>query len=300
MASHVFSCFVDDDPILKAQAFIWLNCLKRLQKIDPSSIFVHATAGPSEFLDWLGSENINIIQVDRFDSRNKYCNKIKQLATFCEGTYDQIVFMDCDTAWIGKEKLPLGLPVSARIVDMANPPELVLQAIFIASGLGQPNWWPVSFPRGTGRELSDMNNCNGGLYICAGDFVKELEPRWRFWALWCLDNSHLFKSYHNHADQVSFALATRQLNVRVGHLPMAWNFPTHMPNLLVAEQHDISPQLVHYHRSMTSHLKLKPVGLPSIDFAIDELNRSIAGFISDNLLNSVFSDFRYVMSATET
>ena len=54
--------------------------------------------------------------------------------------------MDCDIAWIGKERLPLGLPVSARIVDYANPPEPLLLEIFSAAGLGSPYWWPVGIP----------------------------------------------------------------------------------------------------------------------------------------------------------
>jgi hypothetical protein len=290
MASIAFSCFVDENPVLKAQAFIWVNCLKRLQNIEPESIFVHTTAARSQFRDWLSCEKVNIVEVEHFDKRNVYCNKIQQLASFRQTTYDQILFMDCDTAWIGKEKLPLGQPLSARIVDLANPPESVLKTTFSASGLGPPDWWPVAFPQGPDRALTDVNNCNGGLYICAGEFVKELAPRWRYWALWCLDNSHLFESFSPHADQVSFALAMRELNAKVSHLPLAWNYPTH---LRVADLPDVSPQILHYHGEMTGHLKVKSIGISRVDYAIDELNKSIAGFIRENLLNAVFWDLRY-------
>ncbi len=126
MVARAFSCSLDDDPALEAQAFIWVNCLKRLKDIEPSSIFVHTVPGRSLFRDWMRSENVSIVETGRFDRRNTYCNKIQQLATFCPTTYDQVVFMDCDTAWIGEEQLPLGQPVSGRIVDFANPPEQIL------------------------------------------------------------------------------------------------------------------------------------------------------------------------------
>lgn len=267
---------------MKAQAFIWVNCLKRLQNINPADIFVHITPGRSQFRDWLSSEKVKIVEVGRFDSRNAHCNKIQQLASFCQTTYDQIVFMDCDTAWVGKESLPRGQPVSARIVDYANPPAPVLLKIFVSAGFGSPDWWPVVFPQVPDRELTDVNNCNGGLYIFAGDFVADLEPSWRRWALWCLDNSHLFESWSLHADQVSFALAMRELNAKVCHLPLAWNYPTHI--VPVAKLPDISPQIIHYHREMTDHLTLKTIGIPRVDNAINKLNGSIGNFIGENPL----------------
>ena len=295
MTLRAFSCFLDDDPILRAQAFIWVNCLKRLQGIDASSIFVHVPAGASMNCDWLRAEGVNILEVERFDARNKYCNKLQQLATFCQATsdhreYDQIVFMDCDTAWVGTEPLPLGLPVSACIVDSGNPPESVVRDIFLASGLGMPDWWKVSFPKGPDRRLTDVNNCNGGLYIIAREFLREFAPCWRKWAFWCLDNIHLFKSSFKHADQVSFALAMRELQSKVCHLSPAWNYPTHVsPSALP----DIAPQIIHYHHKMTSHMKLQTVGIPAVDSAIEALNKRISAFISGNLVNAIFWDFRY-------
>ena len=93
-----------------------------------------------------------------------------------------------------------------------------------------------------------------------------------------------------HADQVSFALAMRELNVKVGHLPLTWNYPTHIP---ANNLPDVSPQIIHYHREMTGYLKLKVLGIPCVDNAIIELNASIEGFIRENLLNTMLWDFRY-------
>ena len=273
MTQRAFSCFVDDAPIYRVQTFIWLNCLKLQQGIGPSSIFVHTTDSGSPFRDWLSSERVNIVELGAFDPRNRHCNKLQQLATFARGAHDPVVFMDCDTAWVGKGAMPDGHAVSARIVDFADPPESILVEIFAASGLGRPDWRPVSFPRGADRELTDVNNCNGGLYICAGEFLKELAPRWRFWARWCLDHGQLFQSFFMHADQVSFALAMRELHAKVFPLPLVWNYPTHVAS---AELPNIDPQILHYHREMTNDARLKAIGVPLVDDAIQELNKNLA------------------------
>jgi hypothetical protein len=52
MTTFAFSCVVGKDPILIAQAFIWVNCLKRIQHIDPAYIFVHTTVDHPEFCGW--------------------------------------------------------------------------------------------------------------------------------------------------------------------------------------------------------------------------------------------------------
>src|SRR5690242_18305106 len=103
MTSYAFSCVVDNVPALMAQAFIWVNCLKRLQSIEPSDIYVHLVDVQNrEFLDWLEAEQVNVVAVERFDQRSPHCNKIQQLHTFAGTDYDQIVLMDCDTAWVGQ------------------------------------------------------------------------------------------------------------------------------------------------------------------------------------------------------
>ena len=145
----------------------------------PSDIFVHVTASVgTEYLNWLESEKINVVHIDKFDERSPHCNKIQQLATFSRTTYDQIVLMDCDTAWIGQSELPLGAPISASIVNEANPSERVLLNVFNASGLGMPEWCRAEFGHGKGREVTDANNCNGGLYICDREFLARLAPLW--------------------------------------------------------------------------------------------------------------------------
>lgn len=292
--TRAFSCFVDDDPIMRAQAFIWLNCLTRIQCVSPSAIFVHMARGATDFRGWLHAEGVHVVDTEAFDNRNKYCHKLQQLSTFVDSEYDQVVLMDCDTAWIGDRELPQGDPLAAKIVDFANPPESALRAIFLAAGLGDPHWQAVSFPQGPDRAVTDANNCNGGLYICSRDFVGKLAPRWRHWARWCLDRPDLFGAFVAHADQVSFALAMRELDVRVTLLDLSWNYPTHIGTTVTLP--NVSPNILHYHREMTPHMALKPTRVEVVDRAIEMLNASIASFVGKRLVNSIFWDFRYAMA----
>jgi ADP-heptose:LPS heptosyltransferase len=197
--------------------------------------------------------------------------------------------MDCDTAWVGSGKLPIGAPISACIVDAANPPERILLNIFNASGLGAQKWARVGFPMGSGHEFTDANNCNGGLYICDRDFVPKLARFWRFWALWCLDRSELLESFAVHVDQVSFALAMRELRASVHHLPIAWNYPAH---LRVECLPDVSPQVIHYHHELTAELTIKTVGIPTVDRSIGHLNDAIEALLRGRPLRTVLQKFR--------
>ncbi len=291
MTRFAFSCVVDNDPVLVAQAFIWLNCMRSRGGFRDEDIFVHITdLANTEFLNWVRSSKVNVIEIEPFDERSPHSNKIEQLKTFVHSNYDQVVCMDCDTAWIGDRALPVGAPVAASIVHQANPPEQVLSDIFAASTLGPPEWFPVFFADGEGRELSDRNNCNGGLYIIQQDFVSTLEPKWREWARWALDRHDLFASWAFFTDQVSFALAMRDIGANVRHLDLVWNYPTNVATELLP---DIPPQLLHYHRELTPHLKLKKVGRRRVDDEIDKFNSAIEQYVSNTLLNSVFWDFRY-------
>lgn len=286
-----YSCVIDHDPVLLAQCFIWVNCLMKIQTVPSRDIFIHVPDMPaSELVSWLEALKVNLVAIKPFDERSPYCNKLCQLDTFQHREFDQVVLMDCDTAWVGDVPLPLGDPITAKIVDLTNPPEPLLSRIFHEAALGSPDWFEVSFPLGPERNRTDRNNCNGGLYILDGSVISRLNPVWCRWARWCLDRPELLGDYINHADQLSLALALRELGVSVRHLPVEWNYPTHLsPDLLP----DIKPHNLHYHRNLTPNCKLALTGVREPDLAIEALNQHIDGFMASNFLNSVFWDFRY-------
>src|ERR1035437_1232770 len=276
MNSLAISCIVDQPRYLMAQSFIWVSCLLDIQKVPLKSIFVHvAGIADPKFLPWLKSLGVNVVTVEPFDPRSPHCNKLRQLDTFAGASFDQVVLMDCDTAWVGDAPLPRGEPVAGKIVDNSRPPENLLAGIFQAAGLGEPNWVEVSIPKDDGHPNSDWNNFNGGLYILDGRFVAKLSPAWHAWAAWCLDRPNLFGEFARHIDQVSFALALRELGVWGGQLPIEWNYPTYS-HLLP----DVTPQILHYGQQFDPPFKLRKTGILGPDRAIDALNRRIEAFLA--------------------
>ena len=131
MKPTAFSCVVDNTPLLLPQAFLWVNCLKRLRGVAASDIFVHTVEiDDQEFLTWLCNEEVNVVAIPRFHPLSPHCNKIQQLATFRDTNYRRVVLLDCDTAVIGDLDLPDLAPIGASIVHYGNPPAAVLTAIF--------------------------------------------------------------------------------------------------------------------------------------------------------------------------
>jgi hypothetical protein len=76
-------------------------------------------------------------------------------------------------------------------------------------------------------------------------------------------------------DQVSFALALRELGVLGRLLPTEWNYPTYSPTLP-----DVSPQILHYSRHFKPPFRLRKTGVPSPDRAIETLNARIEDFLA--------------------
>jgi 2-polyprenyl-3-methyl-5-hydroxy-6-metoxy-1,4-benzoquinol methylase len=289
--SVAFSCVVDHDSFLLAQCFIWLNCLLEIQSVPPENVFVHHPGViRADFAVWLKSRGINLIQVKPYDPRSPHCNKLRQLATFAKNEFDRVFLMDCDTAWVGQSPLPNISLAAGKIVDLSRPPEAILTTIFREAGLGDPQWVPVSIPTGPGAQRSDRNNLNGGFYVLAGTLIPRLNEAWCRWANWCLDHRQLLGEFAIHVDQVSFALALRELGIWADSLPIEWNYPSHQPS---ASLPDVTPQILHFHRQIGPHFKIERVGLPKPDQAIDILNQRIEGFLGQQLLNSVFWDLRY-------
>jgi SAM-dependent methyltransferase len=286
-----FSCVVDDDALIVAQSYIWLNCLLYVHGLSPEQIYVHVVRiEDRDYLKWLESLNVNIVRVQPFDERNPYCNKLTQLSTFPDSRFQQVVLMDCDTAWVGRQPLPVARGVAAKIVDFANPPPDCLATIFDAAGLGMPRWTETELRLANGECRTDYNNCNGGLYIFEPSFLKRLAPQWLAYALWCLDHVDLFGEYSIHVDQIAFALAMRRLGAEVEPVSSAWNYPTHVDTTLLPE---IEPEILHYHRQLTSDMKLAPTGRPVVDAAIGRLNSLTDDFLKRELVNSVFWNLRY-------
>ncbi|QNJ96716.1 methyltransferase domain-containing protein [Constantimarinum furrinae] len=287
-----FSCVVDNKPLFQAQAYILINSLTKKLKIHPNDIFVHVPKNTDKsFLNFCEQAQVNVIKFTPFDLRNAYCNKLVQIDTFnALDDFDYVFFMDCDLAIVSLDNLTLNDDVYAKIVDFPNPPLAILKRIFEAAEITNFRESKTNFEI-NGNNLSEWNNCNGGLYIISKRFLSELGPKWKEYAKWCIDSAKLFTDkYSKHADQVGFALAMNALNKDVVHLDIKWNFPCHVnPNLLS----DITPKILHYHDRIDHHMHIKKTGLPKVDEQIKVVNELISERNASTLDNSLFWNLRY-------
>jgi len=288
-----FSCVVDNQPIFKAQAYILVNSLLQLAKIDAKNIYIHTVEKvDDEFYTWLTSLGVNIIQINPFSIENPYCNKLQQLKTFQNlEEYDYVMLLDCDIAVFNLEELDLKEEVYAKIVDFPNPPLTILQDIYKAANL---NFAECESSFSIDNEnVTYCNNCNGGVYILSKKALNEIAPKWIDYAQWSIDNKKLFTDkYAKHADQVGFALALSSLNKKATHLSIEWNFPTHVKKELLP---NIKPNIIHFHNCINEHMQIKKVGLKNVDEQIDTINEIISEKIIDSLNNSLFWDLRYAL-----
>jgi 2-polyprenyl-3-methyl-5-hydroxy-6-metoxy-1,4-benzoquinol methylase len=285
---------------MAAQTFIWVNCLLEIQMAPPENVFIHHTGiDNADFASWLESRRINLVKIKPFDARSPHCNKLQQIATFVQRKFDRVILMDCDTAWVGHAPLPRGGPVAAKVVDLARPSEAILTAIFHKAGFGDPDWIPVSVPMGPGVQWTDRNNCNGGVYFLEGAMLPQIDAAWRRWADWCLDHRQLFGEFAVNVDQVSLALAMRELGLSIDSLPIEWNYPVQPAAVLpTAQLPDVAPQILHYHRQIGPYFKIERMGVPKPDQAIQMLNERIGGFLARHFVNSVFWNLRYRIDPT--
>ena len=83
MKPTAFFCVVDNPPLLLAQAFLWVNCLKQLRRVAASDIFVHTVEiDDQEFLTWLSNEEVNVVAISRFHPLSPHRNKNTAVSDF--------------------------------------------------------------------------------------------------------------------------------------------------------------------------------------------------------------------------
>lgn len=291
LQTTTFSCVLDNDPLRTLQCYLWVNCLIERRAVTPENIFVHHTGIENvDFVRWLRSRHVNLIDIAADDGRGPPRKRLRQLETFSGKPFGRVVLMDCGTAWVGDAPLPGDGPIAARRADFACPPESVLTAIFREAGCGGPDWVDTSFPQGPGAARTDRNYCDGALFILAGDLIPLLSAAWRKWADWCLDRPDLLGAWAEEAEAVALALALRELRLSAAHLPVEWSYPIHAP---VAPLPNVKPQILRYEPRFGPNQRLAPIGVAKPDAAIDALNQWMTEFFANHLVPSVVWDVRY-------
>jgi 2-polyprenyl-3-methyl-5-hydroxy-6-metoxy-1,4-benzoquinol methylase len=181
---------------------------------------------------------------------------------------------------------PAGAAILGKMVDLPNPPFEILERIFREAGLRIEPAESDVLVDGTVR-----GHLNGGLYIVPTPTLAVLSEAWQRWARWSLDRIGLFERWHDHVDQVAFALSVAEQDLPVTVLPREYNTPTHLGPVPVSEV----PILLHYHRNVGPQLFLNTTGNPTLDAAIEIANAAIVRWRRDELCNTLFWSARYAL-----
>jgi hypothetical protein len=268
-----FSCVVDDDPKYIRQAVLWAASLLVYGEQRAESLVVHtvgqADPGLRHLLDHWG---IEMVEVQAFDGRHRYSNKLTQFETASLREADVVVLCDCDLAftrsvmpWIQGERL------RARIAHRPWLRPAQWDAIFASANLRLP----TARVRAGNGEWTLPSFCNGGLYMMPRALFDEMGDVWVKWNRWLLERLELLHPLQMFADQVSFSLACEDLGLRIDYLPVELNYhlgfsPTASPD---GDDWWIDvPRVLHYHKRMGPDGYLQGGQIQPVTAAVVQIN----------------------------
>jgi len=266
----VFACVTDGSPKYDYQALVWATTLVRCAEQSPEHIIVHATGGKGQLLRRVEQLGIEVAPIEPFDPTWPRAHKIAQLdspALHSIGA-DYAVLCDCDLAFCSDPSQWVGGRFRAKLVDRARPPIEIWRRLFELEEFPEPP--EESLPTNASTPTY-ARNVNAGVLIVSMSLLEDLKPAWAHWYRRTLRHRRLLGKHAVHVVQVSLALALRQLNATVDHLPLALNFPAHLPleDLPLA---DVDPVILHFHHRVDAAGLLIPVGFPRVDAAIRRVN----------------------------
>jgi Methyltransferase domain len=224
-----YSFIVDADPLFAYEGWHLAHSLIEHSEVNPRDIYVQFTPEVgAQTVQIFAKLGCNVSRLERFGD-GRYCNKIAQWKNVSSSEAEHFAFLDTDMILIGDCREPLvSESISAKIVDLANPPIETLDEIMDSAGfLTRPRVCEVD----ASPEKTYVGNCNGGMYSIPREYAETLFTHWRRWALWLLDNmgplSHVGKV--SHVDQVSFCLAIHDSGLPFVLAPSNLNYYVHFP-----------------------------------------------------------------------
>lgn len=278
-----YSCVVDSQPIYYFQAWNLVHSLIWKGQVLPGQIHVQCTPDVDpEFIREARKLGCQINFINRFGD-GKYCNKIAQLKNQAFHEYECIVLLDLDMIVLDRlDHLFKPGAICGKIVDFPNPDLNTLKTIYDLAGF---QTYPSICQVDCGQELTFSNNLNGGLYVMPGQLVNQLQMRWEHWAEFLLSKLDVLRSVGKeaHVDQVSFSMATHELEIPIINLPRKYNYPAHdsIPNKEY-------PTVLHYHRCLSEYgfITSHRMNDPSYTLALRDANQIIAAAFSNRLFHS--------------
>jgi hypothetical protein len=266
-----YSCVVDKPPFLVYQSLIWVLTLTRLAGIAPQLLVVHVVEGTDPgHLEVLRSLGVRVVPVARYDERNVYTNKLRQLTDGALGDADTAVLCDCDIAFT-EDITPFtrGGVIRGRSVGAGVPTLVGWRRLTEVAGLTRE----LRLARAAGAKLTwtCAQNLNGGLLAVPRLFHDPLAEAWPRWFEWILDHGDdLAADVKRFAGQVSFGLSLLELELPVGQMPVTTNFP--LGRAKGSFTGSTPPFGLHYHQALTHEGRLVETGVPAVDAAIAKVN----------------------------
>lgn len=287
-----FSCAVDAKPRFEWQAFILAHSLLKNTGCEPSDIKIHCLPGVSQaFQLAMRKLGVGLIVIEPFEG-HPYCNKIQQCFSSAFDGYDRVMLLDCDLYFTAPPVFEADAVFSAKIVDLPNPPLAILEAVYRAAGMNQPEPSLVGCPI-LDDELTLANNFNGGLYVIDRMLLAQLGAAWKEYAIWLLGHMDLLGDYGQHVDQVAMALALSRLQVQTKPLSARDNFPVHLEEGRILPLAQGGLNVIHYHNNLLPDGRIKPTNIPEIDQQIVQANLEIQAVLRDEFDNELFWSMRY-------
>ena len=261
---RLYSAVVDSQEIFSIQAECLVHSLIGLTDVRPEQILLHVVGEmPTSFKRSFNQLGVELVPISPFPG-HPYCNKLQQLQTLLHREWDDAVLLDCDVVVLEGPPRSNGA-LRGKAVDFGNPPMPVLEEIFTKAKVRLTPW-----TTDIDQLPTAWANCNGGVYVIDSDLINALAPAWLHWANWGMKNLDLFKTFWQHVDQVSFAMAVVSEGLPFESLEPRYNFPTHVPQ---SAERDCDPAVIHYHRSTDSQHCLQAMdGLPRVNTAINQVN----------------------------
>jgi hypothetical protein len=270
-----YSCVVDPQPKFVRQLSVWITTLLALGGARAGELLVHVVEGEGAraVTAELAARGIAHAIVPRFGD-GRFCNKLSQLrSASLRERGGELALCDTDLAFSGPLAPWSGrAPLAAKPVDLPNPPLEMLTELYRRAGFAR---LPERVACTNAPAETFANNCNGGLYLLRAELLDALAPGWERWADWTLAQEPFLGGYVNHADQISFGLATWELGLPVAALDAAANFPTHLP-LPSYDPGCAAPVVLHYHDRVGEDGLLLELGLPQADERIRLVNAALA------------------------
>jgi hypothetical protein len=262
-----------------------------LAKRPASDIVVHVIEGVrASHVARLRSLGIEVVTVGRFDERNPFANKLRQLASPALDV-DLAVLCDCDLAFVSDPSslLPTDA-IGGKVVNGGGPQYSQWVGATMVAGLAAE---ALPLARSTlGLRWTYANNLNGGFLSVPRSLMPLLAEAWPRWVHWTLERRgtswptgerriKFGRMFTETAVQVAFGMILAELNPPVEHLRDDVIFSTIPP---FHDRGGPAPIVLHFHRRITNCGLLRTSGVDNVDQSIDAVNTLLKTKESEALL----------------